>query len=71
MQKPKKCPFNNFDDCIGSDCAFYIDSITQKHPFFDKGIEIDPNDEYFPCSISIVGKATFINNKPQPKELPE
>ena len=72
MPKLKKCPFNNFANCIGSECAFYLESINDgKSTFANIDLIIDPADISFPCSLTIVGQVAFLANKPKSKKATE
>ena len=64
----KKCPFNNFNDCIGNECAFYLEPINTKSTFTKNDTIIDPADISFPCSLAIIGRVAFLANKPNPKK---
>jgi len=72
----KKCPLNNFEPCIGKDCAFFVEPI-QKKPSAgiksafgsDDKFIIDPIDISFPCSIAIMGKIAFLSKQPNAKKM--
>ena len=77
MGESKKCPFDNFNLCIGNDCAFYIEPIRKKSENenmkaafgSDDEFIIDPSDISFPCSISIMGRVAFLSKQPNAKKV--
>jgi len=68
MSELKKCPFNNFNPCIGTECAFFLEPISEKAMLLDEDIILDPKDISFPCSLTVIGKVAFLN-KIKPKEV--
>ncbi len=76
MAESKKCPFNNFNPCIGNGCAFHIEPIRIKKSEKMKAafgssdeLIIDPSDIGFPCSISIMGNVAFLSKQPTAKKV--
>jgi len=65
----EKCPLNNFNACIGSECVFFIEPIPTKGAVLDNDLIIDPRDISFPCAITISGRVAFLANQPKPKEV--
>jgi len=62
MLQTKKCPLNNFNPCIGQECAFFLTPIKMKGFFDDTDVGeniIDPSTFIFPCSILITGMQAF------------
>jgi len=49
----KKCPLNNFEQCIGDDCAFHLGNLKIKIEEAEGNLtDFMPA---FPCSFSITG----------------
>ena len=58
MTEEKKCPFNNFDACIGDECAFHMG--TMKVEIDEEKGTLSSLMPSFPCAVSVFGaKAIF------------
>jgi hypothetical protein len=57
----KKCPFNNFNDCIGEECAFYLKNLSASSIKNDIQVTYAFEDVTIPCAIIISGIGAFKN----------
>ena len=72
MPKLKKCPLNQFNPCVGSECAFFLNPIKLKG-FFDETVVgeniTDPSTLIFPCSILVTGMQAFFAAEDKFKQM--